>query len=174
MNFGAEGPFELRRYGLKSLINNDTISFLRAALEKFDLGLSEACGCYVFAVRAGRGFTPYYVGRAEKRSILNESLNPSNIIKYNNVISNIKGTPTMFVLPMLTPQGRYRKLATGELGSLRFLEKWLIAQCIEKNPDLVNNKETKFLRSIHVTGIFNATQGEAHAGSTALRKAIWR
>jgi hypothetical protein len=172
MNFGAYGPFKLRRHGPKNLINKDTKDALRIALDECDLGLSDACGCYVFAVRAGKGYTPYYVGRAEKRSILNESLNPSNIGKYNDVITT--GTPVMFLLPMLTPQGKYRKLATGELGSLRFLERWLIAQCIEKNPALVNNKETKFLRSIHVAGIFNATQGEAHKSSRALAKAIWR
>ena len=174
MNFGAQGPFKLNRHGPKKLINKNTKDALRAALDQFDLGLSDACGCYVFAVRAGKGYTPYYVGRAEKRSILNEFLNPSNTGKYNDVLSYTTGTPVMFVLPMLTPQGKYRKLATGELGSLRFLERWLIAQCIEKNPDLVNNKETKFLRSIHVTGIFNATEGEAHNGSRALAKAIWR
>ena len=171
MNFGAEGRFKLERHGPKKLINKDTKEAFRAAL---DLGLSDACGCYVFAVRAGKGYTPYYVGRAEKNSLLNESSNLSNIGKYNDVISYTTGTPVMFVLPMLTPQGKYRKLATGELGSLRFLERWLIAQCIEKNPALVNNKETKFLRSIHVAGIFNPTQGEAHKGSRALAKTIWR
>ena len=113
------------------------------------------------------------MGRAEKKSVLNESLNPSNIGKYNDVLSYTKGTPVVFVLPMLTPQNKYRKLATGELRSLRFLERWLIAECIKKNPGLENNKETKFLRSIHVTGILNATQGEAHNGSKALAKAIW-
>ena len=140
----------------------------------FDNGLSDACGCYVFAVRAGKGYTPYYVGRAEKNSILNEFLNPSNIGKYNDVLSYTKGTPVIFLLPMLTPQDKYRKLATGELKSLRFLERWLIAQCIEKNPNLVNNKETKFLRAIHVKGVLNATQGESNNGSKALAKAIWR
>ena len=83
MNFGAEGPFELKRHGPKKLINKDAKEALRADL---GLGLSDACGCYVFAVRAGKGYTPYYVGRAEKSSILNESLNPSNIGKYNDVM----------------------------------------------------------------------------------------
>ena len=173
MNFGAHGPFRLKRNGPKKLVNKDTKEFLRAEMELFDSGLSDACGCYVFAVRAGKGYTPHYVGRAEKSSVLNEALNPSNIGKYNDVLSYSKGTPVMFVLPMLTPQGKYLKLATGELKSLRFLERWLIAECIKKNPDLVNNKETKFLRSIHVTGILNATQGEADNGSRALSKAIW-
>ncbi len=53
-----------------------------------------------------------------------------------------------------------------------FLERWIIAVAIEKNPDLRNNKETRFLRQIHVVGIFNAKQGESTSGSRRLRKPL--
>jgi hypothetical protein len=53
------------------------------------------------------------------------------------------------------------------------LERWLIATAIEKNPDLINNKETRFLRNIHVTGLFNAGKGEATVDSQKLRKALY-
>jgi hypothetical protein len=47
------------------------------------------------------------------------------------------------------------------------------SSAIEKNPDLINNKETKFLRGLHVVSIFNAKQGESTAESQALSKALW-
>lgn len=33
--------------------------------EQNEDGISNACGCYIFAIRAGRGITPYYIGLAE-------------------------------------------------------------------------------------------------------------
>ena len=78
MNFDVAGPFKLHRHGLKRLITKQAIKQLKLELEKWERGLSEACGCYVFAIRAGRGYTPYYVGQACKSSILLEAMNASN------------------------------------------------------------------------------------------------
>jgi hypothetical protein len=145
-------------------------------LEALEAGLSDACGCYVFALRAGRGYTPHYVGQACKSSILKESMNPSNREKYNKVLSERgSATPVLFLLPMLTPGGKLRKKLTvnGGLASLDFLERWLIAEAIQKNSELINNKQTHLLRNLHVTGIMNATPGEATAASRELRKTLY-
>ena len=56
---------------------------------------------------------------------------------------------------------------------MNFLERWLITTAIQKNPDLVNNKETRFLRRIHVTGMLNSTRGELIKPSRLLNKALW-
>lgn len=137
-------------------------------------GLSDACGCYLFALRAGKGFTPYYVGQACKRSIFREALNPANLVKYNTLDS--AGTPVLFLIPMKTPQDKFRKpsQAAGGLAALDFLERWLIAVAMDKNVDLLNNRETKFLRNIHVRGIFNSRKGEWTLASQDLRRTLWR
>lgn len=176
MNFDVVGPFVLSRHGAKQIITDQSLKELGPELEAEEPGLSDACGCYVFGVRAGRGMTPYYVGQACKRSILKEALNPSNREKYNKVISESKGNPIIFFIPMRTPRGKLRKRSKGDGGipALDFLESWFISMAIEKNPDLINIKETKFLRSLHVTGVFNPKHGEATADSTALRKTLFR
>jgi hypothetical protein len=173
MRFDVAGPFELRRYGKKKIITNESMTALKPQLENWSPGLSKACGCYIFAIRAGKGYTPYYVGQACKRSLLLEALNPSNIQKFNTACSESKGMPVVFFLPMRTPTGRYRKKGGGR-GSLGFLEQWLIAAAIEKNRNgLINTRETHFLRKITVVGIFNAKRGEATSASRKLRKALW-
>lgn len=175
MRFDVAGPFEISRHGKKRNITKESLSTLQAQLEEWEEGLSEACGCYVFAKRAGGGITPWYVGQACKRSMLKEALNPDNITKYNHVLDDDKGTPLLFVIPARTPKGKLRKRpeASG-LESITFLERWLIAKAIEKNLDLINSKETKFLRTLHVAGIFNARQGESTAASKELSRALWR
>jgi glutamine synthetase adenylyltransferase len=102
-------------------------------------------------------------------------MNPSNREKYNKVIGEKERvTPVLFLLPMRTARGRFRKRskADGGLTSLDFLERWLIMAAIHKNPKLVNNKQTHLLRNLHVTGIMNTRTGEATAASQALRKTL--
>ena len=66
MDFEIAGPFDISRHGNKQMITKLSLKDLKYDLEDWDVGLSAACGCYVFAIRAGRGYTPYYVGQASK------------------------------------------------------------------------------------------------------------
>lgn len=174
MNFDVIGPIRLGRHGKKRLITNESKLDLIDRLETIEPGLSDACGCYVFAKNNGRGMLPWYVGQACRQSLAAESLNPANREKYNTVL-NSKGTPVIFFLPLRTATGKLRKRPKGKgrIAALNFLERWLIAAALERNPKLLNNKETSFLRTIHVTGIMNARQGGATKDSSALCKVLW-
>lgn len=173
MQFDVAGPFELKRFGTKKNITKDSLAELKLRMEEWEVGLSESCGCYVFAKRTGGGIIPWYVGQACRRPMLKEALNAENIVKYNKVTDE-KGTPLLFVIPARTPNGKFRKRPdTQKLREITFLERWLIATTLDKNPELINNMETKFLRGLHVTGIFNAKQGESTSASQWLSKTLW-
>lgn len=175
MNFGVEGPYVLERHGKKKLITRESQLKLKEELEQYDSGVANACGCYIFAIRAGKGYTPYYVGQACKRSLLSEAMNSNNVGRYNDVLNERNGNPVLFFVPLMTESGRYRRRPSGKgakIPALDFLERWLISCSIRKNPDLINNKETKFLRGIYVPGIFNARRGDATGDSTELGKAL--
>lgn len=173
MRFDVAGPFEIIRHGKKKNITKESLEALRHDMEEWEDGLSESCGCYVFAKRAGGGIIPWYVGQACRLPMFKEALNADNITKYNKVLDE-KGTPLIFVIPARTPTGQLRKRPVSKgLPSITFLERWLIATALEKNPGLINNRETMFLRALHVTGIFNATQGESTLASQELSKALW-
>ena len=175
MEFDVAGPFELTRHGKKDLITKQSLKDLKAETEKWEAGLTSACGCYVFAAQAGKGLTPYYVGQSCKRGLVVEALDPANRAKYNEVLSERKGTPVLFLIPMRTPGGKFRKpkKADGTLSAVDFLERYLIYMAIEKNSDLMNTHETRFMRDLHVTGIFNAEKGEGTKASQLLRKTLW-
>ena len=172
MRFDVAGPFKIERFGPKKIITKESMKLLKPVLEQEEDGLSESCGCYVFGKRAGNGITPWYIGQACKTPMLKEALNSSNITNYNHILNGASGTPVLFVIPARTPTGKLRSRPSKSLKSLSFLERWLIAEAIEKNPELFNTKETMMLRSLQVRGIFNAKQGESTAASKELSKAL--
>ncbi len=176
MDFDVCGPLVLGRFGANKLIFRDALNPLKEELEEYESGLSGACGCYIFALRAAKGYRPWYVGQSCKTSIANEALNSTNREKYNRILSEYTGTPVLFLMPLRTPKGGFRKLKTtdGSLKSVSFLERWLISVAIHKNPDLANNKETMLLRRLHVAGVFNARKGESTKASQELNKALWK
>jgi hypothetical protein len=173
MNFDVAGPFEINRFGKKKNITKESLEYFKEEMEIWEEGLSESCGCYIFSKRAGKGIIPWYIGQSCRSPMFKEALNPDNITKYNKVLDE-KGTPLLFVIPARTPSGKLRKRpASKGLASITFLERWLIATALKKNPDLINNRETRLLRNLHVTGLFNATQGESTSASKDLNKALW-
>ncbi len=88
---------------------------------------------------------------------------------------DMDGTPMIFAIPAITTtKGAFRKKPeAGWLPAFDFLERWLIAEALSKNPNLVNTKLTHFLKNVHVTGLFNATKGEATSDSRSLARALW-
>jgi hypothetical protein len=175
MNFGVLGPFEIVRFGGKNLITKASKAYLENALEEERAGLSEACGCYVFAVKAGRGYTPHYVGQASRQPIAKEALNPTNQGNFNELLGRVgKGTPVLFVIPLLTPGGKFRKrtISDGGLDVVDFLEQWLITIALAKNPDLINSSHTRHMRNVHVPGMLNSNRGEHTLASRKLKRAL--
>lgn len=175
MDFDVRGPYVIKRYGPNKLITDESLKDLKAVIE--DSNLIKGCGCYVFAIRASKGYKPWYVGQASKSKLLDEAMNSQNREKYNKVTAENSGKPVLFLLPKRTNRGEYAvptKRADGNLKSVNFLEEWLIATALQKNPKLINKKQTFFLKKLHVTGVFNPTKGEATRESGEFKKAIFR
>jgi hypothetical protein len=177
MHFDVFGPFEIPRNESKTLIDYKRLSEIEEEADEVKPGLSQACGCYVFVIRAAKGYTPWYVGQSRRSSILKEAFNDSNQKKFHDVMNRKgnSGTPMIFLLPMLTDGGsKFRKPTRqdGGLAAVAFLEQWLIGQALLKNADLVNVHYTKYLKNMHVTGIFNPKQGKPTNASQELCRAI--
>ena len=171
------GPFKLSRFTKKKLITTDTLQELQEKLSESHPGIADGCGGYVFCLRNPSGIKPWYAGQANRSRLVAEALNPSNREKYNKVISERKGTPMLYLLPLLTNKfGKYARptASNGGRSSINFLEDWLIASALQVNPNLANSKKTRMLRQLHVTGLFNPTRGEATHSSGSLKSALFR
>ncbi len=132
---------------------------MKQQLESEEEGLSEACGCYVFALRAGGGFTPYYGAGQGMQVAYRFRISVSNLEKYNGACQK-HGTPCLFCASASHSwwklrnalSGRYtRKLISWSAGSSHWRYKRI--------QNWINNKETFFLRTIHVPGLLNPDLG---------------
>ena len=117
-------PFEKRR--LAKMICPGCRPFWR-----LHEGLASQRGCYVFAIRAGKGYRPIYVGRTTKGTFAEECFtNHKTGRHYNPALLNTrKGSPVMFFLTYPKPKGQK---------SISNLEKFLIQIAVARNPDLSN------------------------------------
>jgi hypothetical protein len=125
--------------------------------------LREKQGCYVFALEAGGGFTPWYVGKT-KRSFYEECFKAHKLGKYNDVLCGVqrdgtpgpprKGLPVLF---FVAPAGDVHVVPDAVCDDV---ETYLIHAAHEKNPDLPNYTKIKIL-DWTIAGVYRSHRGAA-------------
>lgn len=147
-------------------MDGDTIGMFWESVEERYPGLSGACGCYVFGVRAAKGALPWYVGLAEKQSFRSECFTADKIAKYNLALRDRqRGTPILFFYAKVTATGRFARVSGNGAKDIQFLEKMLIGVALQRNSGLVNARDTKLLTEMVVPGYLNTKQGRMRFGA---------
>ncbi len=116
-------------------------------------------GCYIFAIRAGRGVRPWYVGKTEaafKKEVFQDH---KFRLYWEALRERRKGTALLYFIAKHTPQGRLAKSSKNGHSSVGTLEELLIGTCLLRNAQLVNKKATKHFREIQVPGYMNESAG---------------
>ena len=171
MRFVPYGPFDIPK-GKNGLIDTRKESlaelWAQVAVTGTD-GLPQAVGCYIFAVRAGKGLRPWYVGLAEKQPFQVECFSSHKLNHYNQAIAARKGTPFLTLIARLTPGGNYAKASKTAHRDIRLLEEMLIGACLRRNPRLLNVKDTMLLKQMIVPGLINNPKGRVPSSVTHLR-----
>lgn len=173
MNFEIYGPFSLPKS--KGLVDR-TPESKRAfwdAIEKKTPGLPDACGCYVYVVKAKRGSLPWYVGLTTKRTFRVEALGAYQLSHYNPAIAQKVGvTPQLFFLARMTPTGRFAKPSRNSHKDVEFLEKFIFGIALNRNRSLSNSRNTKFLKTMTVPGVLNSPQRQPKIPEKALKNVL--
>lgn len=164
MIFDVYGPYKIDR---KSRLFFGDPAAKKSFWEDKKEGLSSACGCYVFAKKAGRGIVPWYVGKTTARSFEKECFDYHKVLKYLDTIQQGKGTPVLFFIPKLSKTGKFVKSGVGKHDDISFLENLLIGAALERNDKLLNKRQTKMLLSIQVPGFLNSPKGKRNKATTA-------
>ena len=92
--FESHGPFNVPTYNGKAakIVDSERLSEFWLTTN----GLEKRRGCYVFAVRAAKGYRPLYVGKATK-TLKQEVFATHKLEKYQRALADIgKGTPVLF------------------------------------------------------------------------------
>ena len=132
-----------------------------------DVGfLKQKQGCYIFATRAGKGFCPWYVGKATK-GFKQEIFTPSKLNHYNKALwKGKKGTPVMF---FVTLDGNKRKVRSD---IIKDMEKFLTQSALSKNSELCNIQNTKNVPQWGIRGVIRGGQGKAKTCAGQLKKML--
>lgn len=161
MDYVVSGPHNIPTKtiakGIKHLdLSDEAIKcFWDKAGEEKNLSIESAVGCYVYAVRAGQGITPWYIGQA-KESFGQEAFSYRNfkIFKQHFDEKINKGTPVIFFVIRQTPGGKLQ--AKYDVTEANWVEDYLIRRGLDKNPDLLNKKNTRHFTNVVIPGIHNA------------------
>ena len=158
--FKIEGPFDvpiLPKVASK-MVAEDLSSFWQQCHT-----LKGKVGCYVFAVRAGKGLTPLYVGKTtdcfEKECFTSTKINHYNY----GLASYSKGTPVMFFAVYPVKKGKVNA------SDVTDLEDFLIQVGRTVNPDLRNIIGGKG-STWGIKGVIRGGQGKPNASEQAFRR----
>lgn len=149
--FTVHGPLAVPVYsgkGGRTITPEDISKFW-----KTNGALEAAFGCYVFAIRAGRGYTPGYVGQA-KKTFKQEVFSPHKLAKYQQFLADYaKGTPVIFLVASPVKTGARNLSHVGDL------EDFLIQTAVSVNPNLLNIQGTA-QAEWGITGVLRAGKGK--------------
>lgn len=122
-------------------------------------------GCYIFAIRSGRGIMPLYVGKATK-TFRQEVFALHKLEKYGRALADCrKGNAVLFFLVAPASKG-----ATN-LNTLRELEDFLIQTAVARNPNILNVRGTK-RENWAIAGVVRGGVGKPSHAARDLRRAL--
>lgn len=148
----AKGP-------AKCITSQHVISFWATGASQY----AQKQGCYVFALRAGRGYTPWYVGKTKRQNFQNECFGPYQLGKYNQAMFSHNGKPVMFFVAA----GGNKKVLAKEI--VREMEHFLTEQGHYENPDILNKTNTKH-PEWGIKGVIRSSQGQPNVNAKAFAR----
>jgi hypothetical protein len=172
--FEIYGPFILARKenGMLDLAKGSKKRFWTEVSRK-KTGLENSRGCYLFACQAGKGITPWYVGKTERQSFKNEIFQPHKIQIYQDVLADKKYTPMFFLISRITKKSKFSKPKKKGDSTIAFLEILLIGAALDKNRRILNLKNTSKLKKIVVPGFLNSPKRKLSNQERDFRRAIF-
>ena len=163
VNFAVHGPFKIPIYRGKAgriVRAEEGRAFFRTHPV-----WARRRGCYVFAIRAGRGITPTYVGKATK-TFQQECFTADKLGKCNRTLADYsRGTLIMFVIAAPTGRGRPADK------QITLLEDFLIQIGVAANDKLLNIQGTKE-EEWSLTGLIRSARGRPSSAAATFKAAM--
>jgi hypothetical protein len=149
--FTVAGPYKVPVYQGKAgrtITDDNTTQFW-----KENSGLANQRGCYVFGIRASKGFRPAYAGKATK-NFKQEVFSHHKLTRYQQYLADVgKGTPVLFFV--IAPK---RKGAPNSK-HIEQLEDFLIQAGVAANPAFLNIRGTK-VEEWGIAGVLRGGKGK--------------
>ena len=173
MQYEVCGPFDSPRFSADA--TGTSLSAFWEDVEYWAEGLSRAIGIYVFSIRFGSGYMPWYVGKTcAQAGFRGEVFQSHKLNHYIAATERKRGTPVIHLLARTDPRrDRYSRASQVAARDIDALETAIIGMALRKNPNVRNAKKTWFIRNCRVPGVMGAdTPGRRPDASATLRKAL--
>ena len=166
--FEVSGPFKIpttRHGGGKRVDKKQLGQFWTDIGDDF---LAEAKGCYVFAMRAGKGTLPIYVGRTSSKTFRGECFTNDKLLKLTNgMMAYKRGTPVLFLVAHQKRKGK------PNLKAIRAMEQFLIQNAWVRNPDNLQNVHfTQPEWNWWIAGVFRSQPGKPTHAAVRFRAVV--
>jgi hypothetical protein len=150
--FSVHGPYEVPAYKGKAgrtITDEDVAKFWTK-----NPSLADKRGCYVFGIKAGRGYTPAYAGMATKK-FKSEAFAHHKLTRYQQFLADVvRGKPVMFFLVAPHKRGAPNSKHIGQL------EDFLIQAGVAANPKSFLNIQGTKVEEWGIAGVLRAGQGK--------------
>lgn len=160
--FSVEGPYDvpcLDKPGGKVILEDQSGFWAKCTK------VQKRKGCYVLAIRAGKGFTPLYVGKTS-RTFEKECFTDHKLVHYHHALADYaKGTPVMFFILIPIAKGKPNQKEITEV------EDFLIQVGRTANPELRNIKGN-VAPNWGIKGVIRGGKGKAAAGAKQFKKLL--
>ena len=186
----------LKRSKIKDVRHEKALEFLvsRAIVVELEMGACGRCfnknsvkeilnrhskytnlyGCYVYSIKAGKGFTPIYVGSTTKKTLGEEAFDGDKLLKCLQHLTNYKkgSLQVTFIVPkdkidqtVKTRRGRCPKKI------IEKLEKVLTAVAYRKNKNLINI-QNRCISEFYIRGALNSENGRPKKDVAVFKRMI--
>ena len=173
MRYEVCGPFDSPRFS-RDAVGAPLTSFWDD-VEYWAEGLSRAVGVYVFSIRHGSKFTPWYVGKTCAQTGFRGEIFQSHKLGHYIAASEMRrGSPTLHLVARVDPnRDRFSKPSQVADRDIDALETAMIGMALRANPSVRNARKTWFIRNCRVPGIMGEPlPGRRPEAATTLRRAL--
>lgn len=173
MTFDTLGPFAVP-IDEHFRVDKKQIKKFWEKVEERQVELSDAIGCYIFALAGPQGVKAWYIGMTQKRTFKGEIYQPHKLEIYNGIlVKKGRAKPVIYLLPQLTPKTRkFVAMKARIRRSPKILENLLIGAALGRNRKLVNKQQTRYARNLYVPGFLNERPGKRSKAASDLNQML--
>jgi hypothetical protein len=144
-------------------------------VEETEEGLSTANGVYIFSMKFGQKLTPWYVGKTcANGGFAGEVFQDHKLDHYYQAEAMKRGQPLLHLIALTEDnRGNFCRKSARAQRYINRVETYLIELALTQNPNLRNDKKTKFRRELDIVGVIGDPYvGRRTESARTLRKAL--
>jgi len=142
-------------------------------VEEKEAGLSSAIGLYTFGLLHGKSRRPWYVGKTSAKGGYKCEIFTEHKLNHYHLLLKKRGQPFFVFMPLRTSSGSLSKNFSGGATTIQWVEKRLITYALDRNPELLNRKDTRFPKEVFLPGLIGVQPKGKRSAQAQLARGLF-